>query len=263
MTRSRRLRAAAAAGAIATLAVIHAAAPPADAAQDPAAAESRATADGRITFEADVVVATSVMTEDDKVVEEQPPLRYRVTLRSGQAGPSSEFTFQDARPFPGRGPLTDPTGGFRLVIGPRGMQLFNNKNQPMTELTSPEQSAGLAAMVNDILMTPDPSARRAALRERFGNAQGRQRKMDRFVRRDRSDVEEVMVDPALALPIEVTHTRDGQWERRSSMRYARLADGRYYRAQQRDESPMAAADGQRPRKMVTTTTLAPTRGGGR
>ncbi len=260
MTRSRRLRAAA--GAIAAFAVIHTA-PPAVAAQDHPAPASVTAPEGRITFEADVVVATTVVADDDKVIEEQPPLRYRMTLRSGQAGPSTEFLFQDARPYPGRGPLTDPTGGFRLVIGPRGMQLFNGRNQPMTELTNPEQAAGLAAMVNDILMTPDPSARRAALRERFGNVQGRQRQMDRFVRRDRTDVEEVMVDPALALPVEVTHTRDGRWARRSSMRYARLADGRYYRAQQRDESPMPAAEGQRARKLVTTTTLAPTRGGGR
>ncbi len=263
MTRSRRLRAAAAAAALATFAALHAAAPPAEATQDRRAAEPLATADGRITFEADIVVATAVVADDNKVIEEQPPLRYRMTLRSGQAGPSTEFLFQDARPYPGRGPLTDPTGGFRLVIGPRGMQLFNASNQPMTELTNPEQAAGLAAMVNDILMTPDPSARRTALRERFGNAQGRQRQMDRFVRRDRAEVEEVMVDPVLALPVEVTHTRDGRWARRSSMRYARLADGRYYRAQQRDESPMPAAEGQRPRKLVTTTTLAPTRGGGR
>ena len=71
------------------------------------------------TFSADVVVERTTVDRDGAVVARMPKVRYRVTERRGPSGGSTEIAFQDTPPFPGRGPLHDPSAGFKVLMNER------------------------------------------------------------------------------------------------------------------------------------------------
>jgi hypothetical protein len=220
-------------------------------------------------FSADVVVERTTVDQDGVVVERMPKVRYRVTERSGPGGATTEIAFQNTPPFPGRGPLQDPSAGFRVLVNERdGISVVDpsGKVLPAPEAT-PEDGASPPAgprqtRTQSLGLERSGVARRQALVARFGPPIGRHGDRERFVRSESDMFEEVLVEPDNALPVEINLMRAGRLVRRSSLSYAALPDGRFYCTSQRDESLVDLHDDAGLRN-VTTTTYTVVTGGGR
>ena len=224
-----------------------------------------------VAFSADVVVERTTVDRDGVIVSRMPKVRYRVTERRGPRGASTEIAFQDTPPFPGRGPLKDPSAGFRVlvndgegitVVDPTGKVVPTNSPRAEGSETTTATTAGAAS-----LTTPTPRAegstglglerssvaRRRALVARFGSPVGRLGDRERFVRNEADTFEEVLVDPDSALPREINTMRAGRLVMRSLLSYLTLPDGRFYCSTQRDEV-LADPDDEAGALNVTTTT---------
>jgi hypothetical protein len=229
--------------------------PNADAAQSPSA-----TFDPGI-FAADVVVERVTVNREGAVVDRMPKVRYRLIERPGPAGLTTEISFHDTPPFPGRGPLQDVSAGFRVLID-------ENEGMTVVDPSGTTRSPAAAGTPPDGAMRPvtakhgrgashtmprAAAARRDSLIAQFGKPVDRHRERDRFLRHDSETVEEVLVDPDTSLPVEINLLRRGRLVHTSSVSYASLPDGRFYRSAQRDESLAAQADDEGLRHVVTTT----------
>ena len=227
---------------------------------------------------ADVVVERTTVDRDGVVVARMPKVRYRVTERHGPRGASTEIAFQNTPPFPGRGPLKDPSAGFRVlvnegdgitVVDPTGKVVPTNNARTDGGESTAAVPGGAAALAN---ATPQAErstglglersgvARRRALVARFGSPVGRLGDRERFVRNEADTFEEVLVDPDTALPREINTMRAGRLVQRSSLSYATLPDGRFYCSSQRDEV-LADPDDEAGALNVTTTTSTVVTGG--
>ena len=239
------------------------------------------------SFSADVVVERTTVDRDGVVVSRMPKVRYRVTERRGPRGASTEIAFQNTPPFPGRGPLKDPSAGFRVlvndrdgitVVDPTGKVVPTNSARADASGTTaaapasgpqPLREVGAAALANEtpqaesstgLGLERSSEARRRALVARFGSPVGRLGDRERFVRNEADTFEEVLVDPDTALPREINTMRAGRLVQRSSLSYATLPDGRFYCSSQRDEV-LADPDDEAGVLNVTTTTYTVVTGG--
>jgi hypothetical protein len=227
-----------------------------------------------LPFSADVVVERTTVDGDGVVVGRMPKVRYRITERPGPEGATTEIAFQNTPPFPGRGPLQDPSAGFKVLLNERGISVVD----PGGKVVRPRAPAEGAT---DPVAVPVPSttrpramgesslglersgaARRQALVARFGAAVGRHGDRERFIRSESDVLEEVLVDPDSALPVEINVLRAGRLVRRSSLSYATLPDGRFYPSSQRDEA-LDDPEDEAGLRSVTTTTYTVVAGGGR
>jgi hypothetical protein len=77
--------------------------------------------------------------------------------------------------------------------------------------------------------------RREAIRQRLGVAVERVRGLDRHVVRSGGELQETLVDPDAAVPVEVSVTRDGATVERLRHEYAGLAGGGLLRRAVRSE----------------------------
>jgi hypothetical protein len=242
------------------------------------AAQPPATLSDAIPFSADVVVERTSVDRDGVVVARMPKVRYRITERSGPGGATTEVAFHDTPPFPGRGPLQDPSAGFKVVMNEReGISVIDpSGNVVPPGGATPEGAAPTppAAPAPAPPMRPRPqgasslglerssAGRRQALVARFGSPVGRHGNRERFIRSESDMFEEVLVDPDSALPVEINLLRAGRLVHRSLLTYATLPDGRFYCSSQRDEALADPEDESGPRN-VTTTTYTVVTGGGR
>lgn len=215
-------------------------------------------------FEADVVVERTTIDREGAVVQRLPRVRYRLIQRSEAPGFSTDIIFVDTPPHPGRGPLQDPGAGFRVRFAEgEGMRVFDPSGRPLA--SAPQGVAGAADSPGPSAPPPvavprDATARRRDLTSRYGAATGTARRHERYVRSDGAGLEEVLVEPSTALPVEINTVRGGRLVSRSSMTYRSLADGRLYRAVQRDEA-VVDADAHDGLRSVTITTITPAGGG--
>ncbi len=273
----------------------------------PASGQTSSSSSGTPLFAADVEVERTVVDSTGTVLERLPKLRYRLSQRERSGDVLTEIQFQSTTPFPGRGPLQDPTAGYRVVMSERhGMQVLDPQGRPVSgpatlpppgpAPTAPatagttrsgssraEPVAPQAAAANSARPGPEhapaigrgsgqpapelalPRAaaeRRRALQARYGSPAGRQQDRERFVRAEGELTEELVVDASTALPLEVNTRHQGRLVYRSSLSYGTLADGRYYRRVQRDESPTDPSNPDSTRHVITTS-LTPVAGGGR
>jgi hypothetical protein len=103
-----------------------------------------------------------------------------------------------------------------------------------------------AAWLDDVLVTPEARReRRAELERAHGPAQGSVRGLDRFVSTDGTNVDEVLVDPATALPVETNALRAGTLVARTWMKYATHPGGFFVRRLLRSERIVPSRDGRR------------------
>lgn len=242
------------------------------------AAQSATTPATVTGFSADVVVERATVDRDGAVVARMPKVRYRVTERLGARGATTEIAFQDTPPFPGRGPLQDPSAGFRVllnewdgitvvdptgkVVPVSGAQAAGDGTAPTADVAAVPQGAQRAASGAGLGLERSGAARRQALVARFGSPVGRVGDRERFVRSEADTFEEVLVDPATFLPMEINTLRAGRLVQRSSLSYGTLPDGRFYCASQRDEA-LADPDDEAGLRSVTTTTYTVVAGGER
>ncbi len=229
---------------------------------------------------ADVVVERTTVDRDGAVVARMPKVRYRLTERRGPRGASTEIAFQNTPPFPGRGPLKDPSAGFRVlvndrdgitVVDPTGRVVPTNSTRADGIETAAAVPAGATTIANGAPQDESSTglglersgvARRRALVARFGSPVGRLGDRERFVRNEADTFEEVLVDPDTALPREINTMRAGRLVQRSSLSYATLPDGRFYCSSQRDEV-LADPGDESGALNVTTTTYTVVTGGAR
>jgi hypothetical protein len=222
-------------------------------------------------FSADVVVERTTVDRDGVVASRMPKVRYRVTERRGPRGASTEIAFQNTPPFPGRGPLKDPSAGFRVlvndrdgitVVDPSGRVVPTNSPRADGSETTAAAPDGAAALAKGAEQTESSTglglerssaARRRALVARFGSPVGRLGDRERFVRSEADTFEEVLVDPDTALPVEINIIRAGRLVHRSSLSYGALTDGRFYCSSQRDETLSDPSDEAAPRNVTVTT----------
>jgi hypothetical protein len=213
-------------------------------------------------YAADVVVERATIDRENRVVERMPTVRYRLTQRMAAAGLQTEVRFRGTPPFPGRGPLQDPSAGFRVVMSEaEGIQVFGPDGQRIAQNSAPTGPAPASPHESGLVAPRSLAERRAALASAFGRSVGRVRSRQRFLQRTGEAVAEVLVDATLSLPVEVNTMRGGKLLSRSMFTYRTLPDGRVMRASQRDEAANDPDDTNGLRS-VTLTTYQPVAGGG-
>lgn len=241
------------------------------------AAQLASSSSENIGFSADVVVERTSVDRDGVVVWRMPKVRYRVTERPGPRGATTEIAFQNTPPFPGRGPLQDPSAGFKVLVNEwDGISVVDPSGKPIPVNAASTGDTGPAPLsapavshtgprpqgASSLGLERSPEARRQALVARFGPPVGRHGGRERFIRSEADTFEEVLVDPDSALPMEINTLRASRLVFRSSLSYSTLPDGRFYCSSQRDES-LTDPDDEAGLRNVTTTTYAVVAGGGR
>lgn len=212
----------------------------------------------------DVTVERTLVSESGVVEQRGPTIRYRLTEIEGPEGRAMEIRFQATTPFPGRGPLTDPAAGYRVVMNDSGtVRLFDAAGRPVEGFESgalrgmTPRAPGEAGV--GVVLPRQAADRLRALSARYGQPSRLDRARMRFQRLDGELAEEAVIDAGTGLPVEVLMRLSGQVIHRSRMTYAELPDGRYYRQRQVDEASAGPASTDT-RRVTTTTTMTPAGG---
>lgn len=212
-------------------------------------------------FRAEVTVERAVVDERGKVVRDMPGSRYRMERT---ADGRVRLTLLPTRPYPVAGPLADayagivveqdPATGTLRVLGKDGKPLPGAPPMP----SSLAQSA-VPAVSDDGLITRRPlAARRAALAGSLGPRVGTMRGLERYVVKRGSAIEEVLVSPDTALPVEINVVDGGALTERHQFTYETRSDGFVVRTRSRSESRLGAGR----ERLVSVTTLTQVEIGG-
>jgi len=156
--------------------------------------------------------------------------------------------------------MADPYAGMIVEFDPAGsgLRLLGSDGQPLPG--APPLPAGLvppelARGADDGLVTParDAVTRRGELGRHFGSRMGSVRRLERYLARHGTRVQEVLVSPATALPVEVNVADGGVLEEHHEFAYDADAHGRLVRTRTRSESRVPGTANER---LVSVTTLA-------
>jgi hypothetical protein len=222
----------------------------------------RAQTNGSITaggFSAQVSVERTMVDERGKVIRELPGSRYRMERT---ADGRLRLTMLATRSYPTSGPLADAYAGLVVeqdgasgalrVLGKDGRPLPGIPALPASVVRTAVPAAsdeGLIARVGAL------AARRAALTQTFGARVGAVRGLDRYVVKRGAAIEEVLVSPQAALPVEINVVEGGVLTERHQYDYEAQPDGALVRTRARSES----RTGQGQERLVTVTTLSQVR----
>jgi hypothetical protein len=213
-------------------------------------------ADGAV-FSADVTVERSVIDGKGRVTRHLPPSKYRIERF---AGGRTRMAMQASSAGPRIGPLADPYAGMVVEFDPAGagLRIIGSDGRPLPG--APPLPAGLAPPelargADDGLVTPasDAIRRRGELSRHFGTRSGSVRRLERYLARQGTRVQEVLVSPATALPVEVNVADGGVLEEHHEFAYEESARGRLVRTRTRSESRVQGTANER---LVSVTTLA-------
>ncbi len=102
----------------------------------------------------------------------------------------------------------------------------------------------------------EATKRRGELARLFGARTGSVRNLERYLETRGARVQEVLVQPGTALPVEMNVVQDGRLEERHEFTYDERAPGRLVRTRTRSESRVPGAAGQR---LIAVTTLTDVR----
>lgn len=215
-----------------------------------------ALAEGAV-FSADVTVERAVVDGRGRVTRQLPRSRYRIEQFAGGRG---RMAMLASTTQPGSGPLADPYAGMSVEFDPAGagLRIIGKDGQPVpgasplpTGLTPPELASG----AGDGIVAPanDAPKRRAELTRQFGARAGTVRQLERYLTRQGTRVQEVLVSPATALPVEVNVVADGVLDEHHAFGYEEHAGGQIVRVRTRSESRVPGAAGER---LVSITSLS-------
>ena len=213
-------------------------------------------ADGAL-FSADVTVERAVIDGKGRVTRHLPPSKYRIERF---AGGRSRMAMQGTTAGPRIGPLADPYAGMIVEFDPAGagLRIIGSDGRPLpgapplpAGLTPPELARG----ADDGLVTParDAIRRRGELSTHFGTRTGSVRRLERYLARHGTRVQEVLVSPATALPVEVNVADRGVLEEHHEFAYDEGPHGQIVRTRTRSESRVP---GQANERLVSVTTLS-------
>lgn len=212
---------------------------------------------GGAEFSADVTVERAVIDGKGRVTRHLPPSKYRIERF---AGGRSRMAMQASTTGPRIGPLADPYAGMIVEFDPAGagLRIIGSDGQPLPG--APPLPAGLAPPelargADDGLVTPtrDAIKRRGELSRHFGTRTGSVRRLERYLARHGTRVQEVLVSPATALPVEVNVADRGVLEEHHAFAYEERAPGRLVRTRTRSESRVPGKGNER---LVSVTTLS-------
>ena len=210
-------------------------------------------------FSAVVTVERSIVDERGKVARELPRSRYRIQRF---AGGRSRMTMLASTPEPRVGPMADAYAGLVVEFDPAGgLRVLGKDGRPMpgasplpgglmpAELTGDADSGMVAA-------SHDAPVRRRELTRHFGSRSGTVRRLERYLTKSGSRLQEVLVSPATALPVEVNIVNDGVLEEHHEFAYEERTLGRLVRTRTRSESRVPGPTRER---LVSVTTLSDVR----
>jgi hypothetical protein len=213
-------------------------------------------ADGAV-FSADVTVERAVIDGKGRVTRHLPPSKYRIERF---AGGRSRMVMQASTAGPRIGPLADRYAGMIVEFDPAGagLRIIGSDGRPLPG--APPVPAGLAPPelaqgADDGLVTPARHAarRRVELTAHFGTRTGTVRRLERYLARRGTRVQEVLVSSATALPVEVNVADDGVLEEHHEFAYEEGAHGQLVRTRTRSESRVP---GKADERLVSVTTLS-------
>lgn len=222
--------------------------------------DAMSTTEATGPFVAAVAIDSDLLDTRGRRLQPTHRLRYRLSTTEGPDGPSVSVQFTAPPSDPGRGGAPEGLPGFRVLIDPKGVQLFDPQGKALPTPPGLEQLRSLTASARDMVLSKVPTERRSRLAEAHGRLSGRIRKLDRYVQVTGSRVLETLVDPALAVPVELTLTDRGRRMSATRITYGTLPGNRLYRARQIGETDRSV-NGAAPLREVTTTTLTPVTGG--
>jgi hypothetical protein len=152
----------------------------------------------------------------------------------------------------------DPKGGLRLYnrrgerlreVTAADRRLFGHANPPRGTTPPDARVMTVRAQTSNLLVTAGGSGeRRTNLERRFGKPVERVRGLDRYVAARKGDIDEVLVDPATALPVELNTVRKGTLASRVQMTHEPKGNGTFVRRWFRAERALPDAA----RRVVTT-----------
>jgi hypothetical protein len=229
---------------------------------------------GGDALSAEVTLRQVHLDADGRPVAGSPPaLSFRLDRRRGRAGREMTMRLTGVERAVVRG-----VGGTRALDHPfipvrmdhdatNGLRLYNARGERLRNpdatdrrlfgslsdkfLPAPPDDGAARepiafAWVDDVLAAPGRHLdRRAELERAHGPSQGSIRGFDRFVSTDGTNLDEVLVDPATALPVETSTVRDGALVARAWMSYDAHPSGFLVRRLLRSERVVPSANRRR------------------
>ena len=209
--------------------------------------------DPAVSFSADVTVTQAIVDRSGKITRELPASRYRLERLDGGG---LRTTMLATRHSPARGPLADAYAGITVDVDPATGTL-RARDARGVELTTPPPAAGAAPAADDdstLVVAPGDRPRRlAALVSQYGRPIGSVRSLERYLARRGRVIEEMLVAPDTAVPIELNRLEDGVLVEHHAFEYAPVGDGRLVRVRARSEAALPERQGER---LVSLTMLS-------
>jgi hypothetical protein len=224
-------------------------------------------------FTADVAISQMhVGTDGQRLPGAAPSARYRIEHRPGPNALTRltivEVEGITAESVAGPVALDNPFLAVRMELDPKnGLRLYNRRGERLRDVTAadrrhfgpanpPQPSTppdprvmSARAQTSNLLVTAGhTNERRAELERQFGRPVERVRGLDRYVATRQGDIDEVLVDPATALPVELNTVRRGALASHVQMTHEPTGNGAFVRRWFRAERALPDAD----RRIVTT-----------
>jgi hypothetical protein len=224
-------------------------------------------------FTADVAVSQMhVGANGQRLPGTAPSATYRIEHRAGAHAFTRvamvEFEGIKAESVAGSVTVDNPLLAVRMELDPKdGLRLFNRRGDRLPEVTAADRRFfGIAnptpattpphsrvmserAQVSNLVVAAGRQAeRRTDIEREFGRPVERLRGLDRYIASRRGNIDELLVDPVAALPVELNTVRGGVLASRVQIAHEPKGNGAFVRRWFRAER--ALADGGR--RVVTT-----------
>ncbi len=205
-----------------------------------------------VTFSAEVTIAQAIVDRSGTPTRELPTSRYRLEqLESG----GLRTVMLATRRSPARGALADAYAGLTVDTDPAtgALRVRDAQGSPLATPGAPIAALPEPGESSLIVAPAERAGRLAALARQFGPPQGSVRAFQRYLARRGRVVEELLVAPDTAAPVELNRIEDGVLVEHHVFEYAPIGDGRQARVRTRSESSLPRPPGSR---LVAVTTLS-------
>ena len=220
------------------------------------------TKSGIDVFRADVILERTVIDQSGRVVRETPPVRLHLSRTELDGMQRTTMMIGREERDTLSGAARDPYDGMRVEFDDNGspLRIFDKNGQP---LSTTQQAIGVlppadlraAVLGRGLVLRDTVKDRHARLRRDLGAPKGQLRGLDRYLAQSGDLVQEVLVAPATAAPVEINVVRKGVLESHSTFAYDVLPDGTLVRHIWRDESRIPGEPSERLVMQVTLSNV--------